>query len=704
MVNKIMRNGYVSMVKKLLSILIVAFMFSLNANAANQKYVPGEILVKFKDGVSDFKKMGLRNSALHRGQSLRKASLVNTISQLSIERWALPEGESVEMAMSELKKNENILYAEPNYYLHKMALPDDRYYGDQWGLDAIDWLDVWERNPQPDSSGVTVAVVDDGVFASHPDLDDRLVPGWNVLSGDGNTSPNFDTSPEATHGTQVAGIIGAEINNNEGIAGTAPNVRIMPILFTTDSRRTTADAADAFYEAIRINADIVNFSYGAYFYSNLLADAVKALEDEGILLVTSAGNDEVNNRYVPIYPGSLPNKNIITVSSVSETGNMTEWAQYGAFSVDLLAPGDNIITTSVNVTKVSDTENSATANYTYVSGTSFSAPYVAGVAALIKGEYALADMYEIKGRIMAGVETHATALDKVAAGGIANAANSLSVIPAPVLVIKSADVDSSGNGIIDSGETAELVIELENIWSDATTVEATLVPLDSKISIEDPTKSFGNIAKGGTASATYSISLDSFSGHRHIPFQLDISYSGIDLAPRFFSLESGRLVNEVQLNASFDNSGYDDMHYYYFNVPVGTESFSITATSLKDIDLFVMRGARPLLYPTMNKHLGGEGYEYIYDYEDDDDLEKIGFSRSVSSSGNELISLPNPVSGDYFVAVYNYGQSTGTSYTISAQGISSGSTTFGGGGGGNINMLLLLTLFGFGTALRIRKY
>lgn len=687
---------------KSISIFIAALMLSFNVNAARPKYVPGEILVKFKEGVSDYKKMGLRTNSLQQNKSLNKASLTQKIPQPSIEHWVLPEGENVETAIAKLQKDESVQYVEPNYYVYKMASPNDDYYSSQWGLDTIDWLEVWEKNPQPDSSGVTVAVVDDGVFISHPDLNGNSVPGWNILSNDDDVSPDLSNSPGSTHGTEVAGIIGAETDNDTGITGTAWDVNIMPILFANDSISNAANAVAAFYKARDMGADIINFSYGLFFYSNAIADAVGVLEDDGILLVTAAGNNEVNNQYVPIYPGSLQNKNIITVSSVSETGNMSEWAQYGSFSVDLLAPGESIITTSVNV----DSDPVA-ANYAYVRGTSFSAPYVAGIAALIKGEYQDddIDIYDIKGRLMAGVEPHATALDKVAAGGVANAANSLNVSPTPVLVIKSAVVDSSGNGIIDSGETADLVISIENIWSDATTINAALSSTDNKISIADTTKSFGNIAKGGAASATYSISLESFSGHRHIPFRLDISYAGIDLVPRFFSLESGRLVNDVEISASFENSGYDDMHYYHFYVPVGAESFTITTTSSKDVDLFIMRGARPLLYPTMNKNLDFdvEGYDYIYDYQDEEDLLQIGFERSVTSSGNESISRPNPVSGDYFAAVYNYGQSEDTSYTISAQGVSDGSSSTGGGAG-SMNLFSLILLLGLGTSLRIRKH
>ncbi len=703
MIKVVSKQLDVSGVFKCASIFIVFFMAtsvfaSKNSTGAKaySKYVPGEVLVKFKEGVSDLKKASLRS--INTGQSsgtLKKASLRNKFSKLAIEHWSLPEGKDVQSALIDLQKNESVLYAQPNYYLHKMAVPYDTYYYNQWALDAIDWLSVWESDPAPSAASVTVAVVDDGVYSAHPDLNDNLVEGFNVLSNNSNTSPDFANSPGSTHGTAVAGVIGAETDNGIGVSGAAWDVNIMPILFASDTQGDTTQAISAFRKARKLGADIINFSYGLFYYDNAMADAISDLEDAGIIFITSAGNDEVNNRYVPIYPANFPNMNVISVTASRESGAMATWPQYGPFSIDLMAPGEDVYTTYVNVNG-----GSVSASYLSVDGTSFSAPYVAGIAAMIKGEYPDADIYEIKGRLLAGATFEETAKDKVAAGGEANMADSLSVGAKPVLVIKSANVDDNGNGIIDSGETVDLVITLENVWEDATGVNATLS--SEEVSIDIPTQSFGDIAKGGTATATYEISMGEFTGHRHIPFRLNISSdAGENLISRYFSMEAGQLLNNVQVDANFASSGYDDAHYYHFSVPVGAESITISTTSSSDIDLFIMRGERPKVYPSYYSLLG-DGYDYAYEYLSEDDLSALGLEKAVTSSGNESITINNPVSGNYFALVFDYNGEGDFSYSITAQGVTEDGSSSqddsggnsGGGGGGTMPLLSFLALFG----------
>lgn len=705
-----MRNGYISMVKISLSILFVALTLSLNANAgipsnaARPKYVPDEILVKFKDGVSEKQKSMMRRLSANQGDTDGvKAQLLKKQDFVSVEKWSLDAGQDVEQVQKELIKNADILYAEPNYYLYPLVTtPNDFYYTKQWGLNNtgqvvndisgtaesdMEMEEAWDI--QTGSAAVTVAVIDDGVQINHPDLVGNIVAGRDVLSNDSDATPHNPSV--STHGTKVTGIIGAVGNNNAGVTGVAWGVGIMPILFADDDGGTIADAVDAFAWARANGADILNYSYGAMSYSQALADAVTALETAGILIVAPAGNGDVNNDMVPIYIGNLTNKNIITVAASNQYDRLASWSQYGQTSVDVMAPGVNVCTTTTSSdytctdSDVADGDD----NNNFVDGTSFSAPYVAGVAALVKSQYPAADYQEIKGRIMAGVDAKSTARNKMTSGGRVNAENALIVAETEVLVVKSVSVDASGNGVIDSGETASVSIGIENVWINSTDVSAVLSTTDTKVTIGSATKSYGDIAKGGSASATFSITLGSINGYRNIPFRVDISANGYAVT-RYFNLITGRLYNDSTYNAVIQTDSYDDVHYYHFTVAPDAPELKITTTSGNDIDLFVMRGGRP--------PVAYWGSDYDVD-------SNASFETANTISGNETITILNPDPGEYFAAVYNYGQSEDTSYTINAQGVSSGGAVLGGGsGGGAISILSLLLIFGFGATLRIRKH
>ena len=666
--------------------------------AQRPTYAPGEILVKFKQGVSEVKKMSLRSDGVEAQQGfIRKASLKKSFSPFAIEHWKLGEGESVPEKIAELQQNEDILFAEPNYHMYKMVQPNDEYYELQWGLDSIDWLQVWEREPRLECLGSkpTVAVIDDGV-AAHPDLDANLIAGYNVFTGGDDSTPDFENSPYSTHGTAVAGIIGAVTDNDgEGKSGVAWDVKIMPVLFADDSSIEVDDALDAFEWAMGNGADIINYSYGISIDTDPVANAVQTLEDNGVLLIASAGNNEANNRYVPVYPASYTNGNVIAVAASKEAddiaGELSSWSQYGPFSVDIMAPGEEVITT------YSDVEGH---DYARVSGTSFSAPYVAGIAALIMCDNPSAkdDFYEVKGRIIAGAVQHPSTMGKAASGGAANVANSLDVTEQPVLVVKSVTIVDDNNGILDGGETVNLEIEIENVWQDAIGVTATLKSTDELINdIDVDPKSYGNIEKGESKSQTFRVSASSFNGHKNVPFQLEISDDSDNPVIRHFPLEVGRLVNEISLNALFDTTGYDDAHYYHFYVPVGAEAFAISTISASNIDLFVMRGEKPKV--SFSHGNDEDDGQYYYSYpQTGDDLSAIGFQRSISDSGNEEIKVNNPVSGHYFALVYDRSGEGNISYSIEGRGISedsgipdnTGDDTDSGGGSVPLQLLILL--------------
>ena len=689
----------------MLMLVISGGVFAAQGNFAQRPtYAPGEILVKFKEGVSEVKKMSLRSDRIEEQHgSIRKASLKKTVTPSDIEHWKLGEGESVPEKIAELQQNEDILFAEPNYYMYKMAQPNDEYYYKQWGLDSIDWLDVWEKVPKPDCSNVIVAVIDDGVQISHPDLEGNIVSGYDVLREVDDASPHREFF---SHGTEIAGVLGAVGNNEgEGIIGVAWDVKIMPILFNgikpDGTPPNTLDAKAAFEWALENDAHIINYSYGAMGVGETLKGVIDRLEQKNILLVVSAGNGDVNNELVPLYPASLDNKNIISVAASNQADYLTSWSQYGFSSVDVMAPGENIYTTTTGSDYIDG-----------VSGTSFSAPYVAGVAALIKSQDPEVGFQEMKGRIMASVDVNAvadvTAQDKVASGGRVNALNALDIEETPVLVIKSVTVDDSGNGVIDPNEQTDLVVEIENVWVDAADVSARLINMDEDfITIIDPDASIEVIRKGESEQAIFNIRYTNAAEYKKIPFGLEITANGGEYSvTRYFNLVTGYLENDVVTNGTIQTDDYDDVHYYHFNVPANAKRLEIRTTSSANIDLFAMKGWRPPVSYLSQRDFSEPGIERYYFIDEYSDFE---YSVDENESGNESIIIDNPEAGDYFVSIYSFEETSNNQYTIYRNlelypdGDTGDDTDSGSGGGGSVPLQLLILLGGIALCSRNRN-
>lgn len=297
-------------------------------------------------------------------------------------------------AVSRLEQKNGIESASPNYiYEEVLAAAADKVNDpcadQQWGLDDINVEDAWEVTTG--SPQVIVGVIDSGI-SPNPDLRNRLYHYSDAYSfhrdftkQDDVLEPNPDGQAEETpmdvfplnngHGTKVAGIIAAEGNNQTGITGVAQNVRLVSLKVTDSSRySTTTRLFRAINYAQRRGIPILNISM---VFDNIDAQLSTAVSSYGGLIVAAAGNDGKNIDSQKIYPGSYTNENIITVGAIDQGGSRSIWdeihsSNYGAQSVDIYAPGTNILST--------DNQN----GYTYDNGTSFAAPFVTGVAALLK--------------------------------------------------------------------------------------------------------------------------------------------------------------------------------------------------------------------------------------------------------------------------------------------------------------------------------
>ena len=366
--------------------------------------------------------------------------------------------EKVIAAVEELKKVEEVLDAVPdyNYYIQEDVVPDDLYYNndDAWGLKKINIESAWDITTG--DSNVKVGVMERGI-ASHPDLDNH------VLTGNSTPADNADLS----HGTHLAGIIGAISDNEIGIAGIA-QVSLVPLNGTL---------RQVFDYATQNNIWIINASFH-YTYAGAPAPAntvdANAIQQYKGLLICAAGNRGVNTDNAPQYPADYPCNNIISVANMNDNDKLYEdddgGSNYGAITVDLAAPGVGILSTYPPTMCGNDTTSRAhkASGYHTMTGTSMAAPHVTGVAALIKSRYPDLTATQIKAAIMEGVTPVAALSGKCVTGGRLNAKGALDKAALfGTRKIVSGDFNGDGKDdvasiIAESGHHTQFAVQLSN--------------------------------------------------------------------------------------------------------------------------------------------------------------------------------------------------------------------------------------------------
>lgn len=329
-------------------------------------FVPGELLVRFKPGVD-----GKRRAALRRehGAPIERNLVLPRTQLLTLE-----PGASVEEAAAAFEREPEVAYAEPNFYRHIDGVPNDPDFGKQWGLhdkgnqrvnnvvgkrDAdIDAPEAWETTTG--ERDVTIAVVDSGIAYNHGDLNANIwhnpeegldgndndgngeiddVMGWDFI-GDDN-----DPNDPNGHGTHMAAIIGAAGGNGSGISGVSRKVSLMPLrALNVEGTGNVANATSAYLYAADKGAKVVNFSASSAVFSQTELDTINALPDT--LFVVSAGNNGTDNDIAPRYPcnyrGDHGATNVVCVASTDQQDQLVSDSNYGARTVDLAAPGNNI--------------------------------------------------------------------------------------------------------------------------------------------------------------------------------------------------------------------------------------------------------------------------------------------------------------------------------------------------------------------------
>jgi subtilisin family serine protease len=341
-------------------------------------------------------------------------------------------------AIATLRARPDVVYAEPDYVQQEEAVPNDPSFGLQWayentgqtvngktGVAGADEEATAAWDVATGTSSVVVAEVDSGVDYNHPDLSANVwsnpggvggcaagTHGYSVLTA--TCDPMDDETTYGGHGTHVAGIIGASGNNGLGVTGVNWSTSILPVKWLNSSGwGTTSDliaALEWVLQAKRAGVDIRVVNDSATFVgtapSQALSDEIDLLGQNDILFVTAAGNTGENNDDLSKrrYPCGYDRPTEICVTASDQSDRLPSWANYGATTVDLAAPGDNVYSTLRNGT------------YGYISGGSMASPQVAGAAALVlaRGYLSAADL---KSDLLTAVDPLAALAGRVRTGG-----------------------------------------------------------------------------------------------------------------------------------------------------------------------------------------------------------------------------------------------------------------------------------------------
>lgn len=259
---------------------------------------------------------------------------------------------------------------------------NDTYYSEQWNFELTNIINA--REITTGSNNVTVAVVDSGLQTGHPDInyDDVLTGRCYTYNQENEITVSTDTLDTYGHGTAVTGIIKATSNNNEGIAGIADNVKILPIKVFDAKNSSLSVIIKGLQYAIDQNCDVINFSAGVTSANSALKEIVDLANQKGIIFVAAAGNNSKSTASyddAKMYPASFDNA--ISVGAVDSNSKITYFSQKNN-AVTIVAPGANVISTRSDTYAISGTKIGT--SYMKVNGTSFSAPHITALAALAK--------------------------------------------------------------------------------------------------------------------------------------------------------------------------------------------------------------------------------------------------------------------------------------------------------------------------------
>lgn len=451
-----MRNGY-------LAFLVITFAVVVawprtgqcqkagTVSCSNPACVEGELLVQFKSGSTSTDKAG----------AYRQVGAEEVEVVLSAEKRSDGRGDLVlvrhtsennpQAAVNTFSSDPSVDFAEPNWIYTHQATSDDTYYtsGQLWGMygastsPANKWgsnaAAAWADN-KTGSKQVYVGIIDEGVQFSHKDLKGQVwtnpydpadgadndgngymddIHGWDFFGKDKTVYDGGKAGNVDDHGTHIAGTIGGIGGNGQGVAGVNWKVTIISAKFLGPNGGTSANAIKAidYITDLKtrhgLNIVATNNSWGGGGFSKSLKNAIERANDADILFIAAAGNggnDGIGDNCdkVPSYPACYPNENIIAVASITNTGGLSSFSNYGATTIDIGAPGSGIWSTTAFNT------------YAMYNGTSMSTPHVTGAAALYASTHPGASAAQIKNAILSGASPTSSLSGKTVTGGRLN--------------------------------------------------------------------------------------------------------------------------------------------------------------------------------------------------------------------------------------------------------------------------------------------
>ena len=399
--------------KNLFFVGVFALGFLATDLAQAQDYVPGEVIVKLRESSGSEQAFAFLGKAM----TDRQMQLEGAFGRIDLYHFKLGKGQSVQQAIAELSQDPAVEYAEPNYILRKSSQTgiENSFSLEEIGQRLssgedlfatsapVDFYESWSAPSAQSSSRPIVAVIDTGLDLSHsvfahnnvvwrnpgeiPDngidddgngyIDD--VYGWNFVNNSGHM---FD---DDGHGTHVSGIVLSVAHDIFSGESFDSKIQIMPLKFLDgNGMGTTGNAIKAIYYAVNQGAQVLNNSWGGPNYSAALHEAISFSYSKGVSFVAAAGNAGSSNDQAPMYPASYNVPHVMSVAATTNSDFLASFSNYGFNSVHLGSPGTSILST-VPGDKFGNS-----------SGTSMAAPFVAGVAALMKRESPLMEGFQIK--------------------------------------------------------------------------------------------------------------------------------------------------------------------------------------------------------------------------------------------------------------------------------------------------------------------